>query len=631
MFKGNLLNHYLGPSPGFRSPTAVIAIHALQTEIETLFHQQEKLGAVLQSDFHEKRGLSHKLIKRDADGVVSGEVWFCNWFHVLLQRSGHLLIEAPVAGSSTQSRGGEKQWHCKIAINFFSENLTELKGILDWSIRSWNYCISRQVSPQVEQALREHVPQQKARPKSSFIAMAKYLANKDVLFTCEWQVVSLLKIGIGINTQRISHKITDQTSGWGMEICKNKAWSKLQLSNAGIPIAPFRVARDLQAAQQFADQIGFPVVTKPLRGDQGEGVVTAIATMKELEEGWKFSKTAGLPILIERHHDGRDFRFLVVKGRLLAGLERIPGGVVGDGVQTIAALIDSENQARQGSTIDVESGEQLRYVCVDADEEALTMLTKQGLNLDTVPELGKFVRLRYAANFSHGGTVRECLHDIHPFNRFLLEKAARLTCLDVVGIDVIASGIDEPLTTNGGIVCELNGMPGILPHMLAEPSRCLVAELTELLLKPQQHVPIIGICSRNAAALIKAIESNALSQQPALLVGSCKGVRQCGQLVNPLNATQAMVQRRLVQDGSATALLLELDCKEVLNHGLPVSNFDLLILGEQAMSGFPPEWAMWIRSCSHSIIEINDTQMKTSPSLIQTIDTAVEILQGCSP
>jgi cyanophycin synthetase len=300
---------------------------------------------------------------------------------------------------------------------------------------------------------------------------------------------------------------------------------------------------------------------------------------------------------------GKDFRFLVVNGKLIAALERIPGGVVGDGITDVEELIRRENEFRSANPVTVEGGANLNLVPLDWDDEAKAMLSRQGLGISSIPGCGQYVRLRYSANFSVGGSVRECMGELHPFNVFLIEKAAALSRLDIVGIDVIAPSIATPLPMNGGVICELNGMPGVLPHMIAEPRRALMAELADLLLGQSVKVPVVAVIGSGADDFIGQLESALVPLEPGLMIAGRHGLKQAGQLLRHVDASKLAVQRLAFQDLSATAFLLQLDASDLSVNGLACSQLDLLVLADQRDDFLPDPLRSWLCSCAKRVIQ----------------------------
>lgn len=172
----------------------------------------------------------------------------------------------------------------------------------------------------------------------------------------------------------------------------------------------------------MATGLGWPVVVKPLNQEQGRGVTTGVGDEVSLRQA--FTAVEALSpgqIIVEEHVAGDDHRLLVVGGRLLAAARRIPGGVVGDGVRTVEQLIARINaDPRRGD----DQRSLLKRLTLDA--EALELLADQGVPIASVPAASTFVALRRTANISTGGTAEDVTNGVHPDNRMLAERAARV-------------------------------------------------------------------------------------------------------------------------------------------------------------------------------------------------------------
>jgi cyanophycin synthetase len=251
-----------------------------------------------------------------------------------------------------------------------------------------------------------------------------------------------------------------------------------------------------------------------------------------------------------------------------------------------------------------------------------------------VPASGQYVRLRYSANYSVGGSVRECMSELHPFNIFILEKAASLSRLDIVGIDVIAPSISEPLTANGGVICEMNGMPGVLPHMLAEPNRALMAEVANSLLGERLDVPLVAVYGTGAEGFIEKLEVAASPWQPRLVVLYRQGWRQAGQLVRRVDASKIAIQKLVIQDLTATSFLLQLDGRDLAANGLVYPQLDLLILApSDNASPLSEPLKTWLCKCAKRVIQLNCLQShEAADSVSLALTTAAQVLgQGLHP
>lgn len=599
----NVVHHYLSRNPYSSLPIVCLAVSGKRRDVSALMQAQ--------ADLREIAGHS-----KDADRFCASlsapssgcsdqeEFWIRAWFAALLSWSGLIQIDKPEQ-PIPDMRERSDDLSCQLFFNCFRDDFRHFVDVVKWTLECWSYLLAnpdRQQGPSFLQAKLQSLH----RPaiKESFVAMAKYLASVNVYVSISYSRGQYwLHAGTGLHHRQFSQKMTSATSALGLQDSKDKLVAKKLLLSSGLPVASGGVAMSFVVAKGIAEKLGYPLVLKPVALDQGIGVITGIQGETELQQAWKLVSEHSPRILVEKHIPGGDFRFLLVNGRLIASLERIPGGVVGDGQSTIEALVARENQRRM-TLITVESGVQLRMLPLALDDEAHRMLAAQGLGVSSVPAADAYVRLRYTANFSAGGSVRECSAEIHDFNVFLLEKVAATFRLDIVGIDVIAPSMDVPLTASGGVICEVNGMPGVLPHMLAEPSRSLMAEMADLLLSPRRQVPVVAVHGRGASSFIQRLEQAVLPHQPQLITASRGGLRQGGYLLRRVDASKLFVQMNALQDLSSGAYLFELNGKELVTSGLACPTLDLLILAESEDDPLLESTRDWLCSCASTVIEL---------------------------
>lgn len=262
-------------------------------------------------------------------------------------------------------------------------------------------------------------------------------------------------IGQGIRSRIFQSTMTDKTSSLGTALARNKVWAAALLRRAGIPVPDHAIVRNRKEAAAFAAHIGYPVVIKPADRDGGVGVAAGLEdefqVFRALDQSMRHSKR----VLVEKHVHGRDFRLVVINGQVVWVIERVPAGIVGDGVRTVGALVAEGNRdPRRGAG----AGAMLKELVLD--EEATELLAGQGLNEHSIPSASLFVRLRRTANITSGGTpVLVPLSDIHPTNLRLAERAAAVLRLDIAGVDFICPNISQPWNEVGGAINEVNAQP----------------------------------------------------------------------------------------------------------------------------------------------------------------------------
>ncbi|MBI1181942.1 MAG: hypothetical protein GC201_15460 [Alphaproteobacteria bacterium] len=263
-------------------------------------------------------------------------------------------------------------------------------------------------------------------------------------------------IGHGARARWIDSSFTDQTGVVGTNLARNKAAAASLLRQSGIPVPAHGRAADVASAQRIAKELGYPVVVKPMDRDGGLGVSAGIASPERLERAFNEALKISSNVLVEKHVEGRDYRLIVHDGELIWALERVPGGVTGDGRRTVRELVDAVNAdpARRK-----EPWAPLKPL--ELNDEAMDLLAEAGLDGDSVLEVGRRLRLRRAANIASGGTPVAVLDKVHPVNRELAERAAKVMRLDLAGVDLLIPDISVPWTESGGAVCEVNAQPTI--------------------------------------------------------------------------------------------------------------------------------------------------------------------------
>jgi cyanophycin synthetase len=307
---------------------------------------------------------------------------------------------------------------------------------------------------------------------------------------------SLVQLGMGRNLRRIQATTCDTTSIIAADIAQNKDLTKRMLQGIGLAVPQGSVAADLEQAVGAARQTGFPVILKPLAGNQGRGISPRLDDEESVRAAWARSSDEYPEMVVERHVDGRDHRVLVVNRKVVAVAERVAAHVVGDGRQNVRELIDEANRdPRRGR------GHGNVLTRIPADDATSEFLGQRGMTLDSVPGAGERVFLRPTANLSTGGTSIDRTDEIHPDNVTACEMAAGVVGLDIAGLDVLTPDISRPFHENGAVIIEINAGPGIRMHTHpAEGKPRNVAGAILEMLYPEgtrATIPVIAVTGTN--------------------------------------------------------------------------------------------------------------------------------------
>lgn len=307
---------------------------------------------------------------------------------------------------------------------------------------------------------------------------------------------SLVQLGYGKNQVRFRATMTDKTSSIAVDIAGNKDETKRMLQEQAIPVAKGLTISSVDEVKKAIDYVGFPVVFKPLDGNHGRGATINVKTQEEAIAAYEHAAKISRKVIVEKFITGYDFRVLVIDHKMVAAALRVPANIKGDGISTIAQLIDTVNKdPRRGY------GHENVLTEITIDRDTLDLLEKLNCSLDTIPAKDEVVYLKSTANLSTGGTSIDVTDMVHPQNVFTCERISRIIGLDICGIDIMAQNLTEPLTENGGVILEVNAAPGFRMHLAPSEGlpRNVAAPVIDMLYPPGKSVriPIIAITGTN--------------------------------------------------------------------------------------------------------------------------------------
>lgn len=247
---------------------------------------------------------------------------------------------------------------------------------------------------------------------------------------------------------------TAQTSYLGMKIAVNKTATNTLLKKFNIPTTEQRAIHsedDLVAALTRYGKI----ILKPSSSRAGKGVFSNIRSFHKAQAVYEVLKKNYQNIVAEKILEGKEYRVLVVNGRVFAVAEYVPPTVIGDGISSILSLIKKENVRRAIK-------KETHFIKINM---ALRLnLREASLTPRSVLAAGEIVVLHRAAPISNGGYSIDATEKIHPKNKALVERAATLLNIDIAGVDIITPSIDESIETTGGAIIEINGGPDLDVH-----------------------------------------------------------------------------------------------------------------------------------------------------------------------
>lgn len=389
---------------------------------------------------------------------------------------------------------------------------------------------------------------------------------------------SLVQLGYGKNQVRFRATMTDKTSSIAVDIAGNKDETKRILQEQAIPVAKGLTISSMEDLDVALDQIGFPLVFKPLNGNHGNGASINVKTKEEAIEAFAYAQKYSHRVIVERFITGHDFRVLVIDNRMVAAAQRVPAHVIGDGINTIQSLIDIENSdPRRGY------GHENVLTEINVDRDTLDLLDKKNYTLESIPPKSEIVYLKSTANLSTGGTSIDVTDLVHPHNIFMCERIARVIGLDICGIDIMAKNLTELLTDNGGVVLEVNAAPGFRMHLAPSEGlpRNVAAPVIDMLYPPGKsaRIPIIAVTGTNGKTTTTRLIAHIVKNN-GYRVGftTSDGVYIQNSMLLKGDTTGPVSAEFVLKDPTVEFAVLETARGGILRSGLGFSHCDIAVI-----------------------------------------------------
>lgn len=387
---------------------------------------------------------------------------------------------------------------------------------------------------------------------------------------------NLVQLGHGAAQRRIWTAETDRTSAIGESIASDKDLTKTLLASCGVPVPEGSVVRSADDAWEESEDIGLPVVVKPVDGNHGRGVTLNLMNEADVKAAYAIAAEAGdsSAVLVERYVPGNEHRVLVVGSKVVAAAKGESLFVTGDGKSTVVELCNSQinTDPRRG-----ESEEHPLGLVNPTDHEIRLDLQRQGLTPDSIPQDGQKVLIQ-----PNGNVADDVTDEVHPDVAYVAALAARVVGLDIAGIDLVCEDISRPLAEQRGAIIEVNASPGLLAHIkpaTGKPREVGKAIVEHLFADGEVsgRIPLVGVTGTEGASLVASLVGTVLHQSGKHVgVANRKGLFLDQRRVTGADCTRFDAAQRLLINRNVQAAVFESNARAILTEGLP---YDRCLVG----------------------------------------------------
>jgi cyanophycin synthetase len=399
---------------------------------------------------------------------------------------------------------------------------------------------------------------------------------------------NLVQLGYGVRQRRIWTAETDRTSAIAEGISSDKDLTKTLLASCGVPIPEGRLVESPEDAWEAAQDIGMPVVVKPSDANHGRGVFIDLNSRTEIEAAYHAAQAEGSDVIVERFIRGNEHRLLVVGGRVVAANRGETVSVVGDGVSSIAQLIDSQinTDPRRGEAEEFP----LNFVLLEREPAVRLEIARQGFTPESVPPAGKTVLVQRNGNMAFDVTDR-----VHPKVAATAVLAARIVGLDIAGIDMVAEDISRPLQAQGGAIVEVNAGPGLLMHLKPAdgPARPVGAAIVDHLFPENDsaRIPVVGVTGSEGTNMVARLIARLLDLKGAYVGLACSdGLYLNQRRVEKSDCANWESAERVLMNRAVQAAVIENGSRTILSEGLAYDRCQVGVVTNIDPEGSLPEF-----------------------------------------
>lgn len=384
------------------------------------------------------------------------------------------------------------------------------------------------------------------------------------------------QLGYGKQGRIIEAAIGCETSCISVDMASDKLLTKELLKLQNLPVARGAKVNNIISLLSEGEYIGYPLVLKPQFGNQGKGIILNISNEKELVTAYEALKGKFKDLIVEKYHNGNDYRVCVVDYKITAVSLRTPPFIIGDGKSTIIELIRILNQDPLRG-----EGHEKPLTRVKIDIELIECLKDMNYNENSIIKKDEKVVLRRNANLSTGGNAIDFTDIICDENKDICIRAAKTLGLDICGIDICADDISKPIY-NCGIIMEVNAAPGLRMHSFPSSGekRNVGEKIVNMLYKGNVvNIPVIAVTGTNGKTTTTRVINHTLAKMGYITgMTSTEGIYVNGKCIDKGDDTGAESAKSVLLNKDVDVAVLETARGGIIKRGLAYDLADVAII-----------------------------------------------------
>lgn len=400
---------------------------------------------------------------------------------------------------------------------------------------------------------------------------------------------NLVQLGHGAKQHRIWTAQTSKTSAIAQSIAGDKDLCKQLLAECGIPVPEGAPANSPEHAWEIAQDIGLPVVVKPVDGNWGRGVSLELSNQNDVMQAWSLAeKESYTGVIVEQFIKGTEHRVLVVNHQVAAVSRGEQISVTGDGQSKLQTLIDQQinTDPRRGET----ELYPLRPIRLATNQGARLLIERQGMTADSVLAQGQLLTVERNSNVSEDVTDL-----IHPEIARVCALAAQVVGLDIAGIDLVCDDISLPPSAQSFAILEVNSGPGLIMHIKPAKgqARNVGQPIIESLFPGDENgrLPTISYTGGPELEGFGPELAEIIADQGTTVALACEeGLYMDSKLVSKTPSANWQAGRMCLINKATEVFVFQLHARTILSEGVPYDRSSLAVVTQLGSTDGLQEW-----------------------------------------